>query len=553
MRELKSVTSQREKILAYHEATKHRFERYARGPGRMDWATQPDPFRRYAGSPLIPLEKEAPNKFPEYASVFSADSDIPRAPLNLQSVSRLLYDSMALSAWKTARGVSWPLRINPSSGNLHPTECYILCGTVANLCTTAMICHYTPQVHGLEVRAEIPGQVWKRLTGGLPEGTVLLGLSSIHWRESWKYGERAYRYCQLDAGHALAAVTLAAAGLGWEAKLLDDLGSEQIGRLLGLMRHAEAEPEEPDCLVAIFSRSNAGERLTLNLDALQAFDELHWLGAPNRLSTAHKEWEIIEEVAQASRKPALRPQYPPCSAPPADTRLPIFNGSFRRIIRQRRSAVAMDGVSSLPLASFYALLERTVSRPGAPPFSLLPWSPCIDLVLFVHRVEGLHSGLYLLLRNVRRLAELQALLDEDFLWQRPVSCPDGLYLYLLAAGDARATSMEISCFQDIASEGCFSLAMLAEYFINLENIGPWFYPRLYWECGMIGQILYLEAEAAGLRGTGIGCFFDDPMHELLGLKGNHYQDLYHFSVGGPIEDSRLDTMPAYSDDGENIS
>ena len=35
------------------------------------------------------------------------------------------------------------------------------------------------------------------------------------------------------------------------------------------------------------------------------------------------------------------------------------------------------------------------------------------------------------------------------------------------------------------------------------------YRRLFWECGLIGQVLYLEAEAAGVRGTGIGCFYDD--------------------------------------------
>ena len=62
---------------------------------------------------------------------------------------------------------------------------------------------------------------------------------------------------------------------------------------------------------------------------------------------------------------------------------------------------------------------------------------------------------------------------------------------------------------------------------------------------MLGQVFYLEAEAAGLRGTGIGCFFDDPMHDLLGLKGERYQDLYHFTVGGPVEDARLTTLPAY--------
>ncbi len=62
---------------------------------------------------------------------------------------------------------------------------------------------------------------------------------------------------------------------------------------------------------------------------------------------------------------------------------------------------------------------------------------------------------------------------------------------------------------------------------------------------MIGQVLYLEAESLDLRGTGIGCFFDDPLHELLGLQGVLYQDLYHFTVGGAVEDRRLTTMPAY--------
>lgn len=38
-----------EVVAAYHERTKHHFHRYAASPGYMDWATQPDPFRRYIG------------------------------------------------------------------------------------------------------------------------------------------------------------------------------------------------------------------------------------------------------------------------------------------------------------------------------------------------------------------------------------------------------------------------------------------------------------------------------------------------------------------------
>ena len=56
---------------------------------------------------------------------------------------------------------------------------------------------------------------------------------------------------------------------------------------------------------------------------------------------------------------------------------------------------------------------------------------------------------------------------------------------------------------------------------------------------MPGQVLYLEAKAAGVRGTGIGCYFDDACHKLLGLTGNDWQDLYHFTVGVLAEDTRL--------------
>jgi SagB-type dehydrogenase family enzyme len=536
-----------ETVLAYHEATKHRFDGYARGPGRMDWATQPDPFRRYEGAPLISLALEEPGDEPSYTSVFTAADGIPPVAGNIRSISRLLYDSMALSAWKSAGGVSWPLRVNPSSGNLHPTECYLLCGAVEGLCSVPMVCHYAPKEHGLEVRAEISGEIWEKLVAEFPAGTVLVGFASIHWRESWKYGERAYRYCQLDAGHALGAVALAAAAIGWEARLLDDPGSEELELLFGVAGQSGPEAEEPDCLVAVFPRGNGEDRFALNREAVREFASLRWLGKPSRLSPSHRDWKNIDSVAMACRKPHLRPDCPSRPVPLDRPVFPVYSGSFRHIVHRRRSAVAMDGVSSMPLESFYALLERTVFRPGIPPFDLLPWPPLVHLALFVHRVDDLPPGLYLLLRNSRNLEELRDRLDVEYLWQRPATCPDDIDLYLLAAGDARNASRDISCFQEIASEGCFSLGMLAEFSRPLEDRGSWFYPWLFRECGMIGQVLYLEAEAAGLRGTGIGCFFDNPMHEVLGLEGDFYQDLYHFTVGGPVEDKRITTLPPYPD------
>ena len=90
--------------------------------------------------------------------------------------------------------------------------------------------------------------------------------------------------------------------------------------------------------------------------------------------------------------------------------------------------------------------------------------------------------------------------------------------------------------------------MLAAFESTLAGDGtprPWQYPRLFWEAGALGQRLYLEVEALGLRGTGIGCFFDDQVHALLGLRDRSFQSLYHFTAGGPVEDSRLTVLPAY--------
>ncbi len=61
-------------VLDYHEATKHRFEGFAPGPGFLDWATQPDPFRRYAGARLISLQPIAPADAPGYDAVFTPAS-----------------------------------------------------------------------------------------------------------------------------------------------------------------------------------------------------------------------------------------------------------------------------------------------------------------------------------------------------------------------------------------------------------------------------------------------------------------------------------------------
>jgi len=215
--------------------------------------------------------------------------------------------------------------------------------------------------------------------------------------------------------------------------------------------------------------------------------------------------------------------------------------SAGEIIRQRRSLTACDGETSIPAERFYRMLARVMPHSG----DALPWAPAIHFGLFVHRVVGIEPGLYALARDPRKVEKLKRSMHAHFAWEAPPGCPASLPLFLLERGDARALATQVSCRQDIAGDGAFSLGMIAEYQASLAAHGPSFYRRLFWEAGAIGQVLYLEAEAAGVRSTGIGCFFDDPVHQVFGFSDLAFQSLYHFTVGGPVDDPRLTTLPAY--------
>ena len=298
-----------EQVLRYHERTKHHFNRFAPGPGQLDWANQPDPFRRYAGAPLARLPilgaDEEPRS-PAYDSVY-APGIVQSVPVTLGALSRLLEYALALSAWKQAGGTRWALRANPSSGNLHPTEGYVLIGGIRELGALPGLFHYAPLEHGLERRADCPAPLFERMMRGFPAQAFLLGLSSVYWREAWKYGERAFRYCQHDVGHAIGTVRIAAATLGWSARVLDGTPDATIDALLGLDRSADfdgAERESAELVMALWPGDAPAQAPGLDPDVVREMGAQRWYGKANRLSREDPvPWEAIDRAAEASRKP----------------------------------------------------------------------------------------------------------------------------------------------------------------------------------------------------------------------------------------------------------
>lgn len=560
-----------DQVIRYHIRTKHHFNRYAKSLGFLDWANQPDPFRRFTGADLIPLPLLRPEEepvSPEYDGLYQRGAVVVQR-ITLRTLSRFFEFALALSAWKKAGESEWALRSNPSSGNLHPTEGYLVVPPIDGLELQPGLYHYTPKEHGLELRARFPREHIGRLLSPFPSGAFLFGLTSVHWREAWKYGERAFRYCNHDVGHAIGSARVAAATLGWGVTLLDGADQNTVALLLGTSRvddFRDAEPEHPDCLAVVWpcgaqAAGGVGEQgrteipLCLDTAVVKELSNGSWHGKANRVSRDHAvHWDLIDMVAEASWKTQAEQtavQLPPSRDGAAPTAAVHRSLSAGQIIRQRRSAVSFDGRTSIPAAAFFQMLRRVMPHAAQPqlqrpvPWDAWPYEPAIHLMLFVHRVDGLTPGLYFLVRDPHKLACVQQATNPELIWTMAPGCPEGLPLYWLLEGDARKLAAQVSCHQDIAADGAFSCGMVAEFESRLRKGEAWWYPRLFWESGLLGQVLYLEAEAAGVRATGIGCFFDDPVHDIVAVKGLALQSLYHFTVGGPVDDPRLMTLPAY--------
>lgn len=529
-------SSAEEIVRHYHECTSHRFEAYAAGPDALDWDAQPSPFRHFKNTqeyclPPFASATDNPDLLAALKRPFSTlNEPFPALTLTLETLGALLHLSLGITAWKSYGPDRWAVRANPSSGNLHPTEAYLLVKGMPELADG--IYHYRVEDHVLEHRADFAADDLAPF--------LYIALSSVMWRETWKYGERAFRYCQLDTGHAVAALSYAASAMGWQVLEQAHIGHQALAHTLGLdrkedfpsRRSPETELEEAEVLLSLLTDSTT--QTPAKLPTVSA-----WYGVASTVD-AHPmyHWPLIAEIAEATRQVATEAMTSPV-LPQPEKSTHHLEKSIAEIILNRRSAQRFDPKHTMPKADFLSLLA-SLSPAAESPWDALAYPPQISLIFFIHRVEGLASGLYLLDRVSVLSESLHRELDARFLFS-PISDTPLSLLTPAPSGELHRATRSLHCHQDIASTSCFSIGMLSSFDENIAK-NPASYRNLYREAGLIGQVLYLLAEAFGLRGTGIGCYFDHAVHELLGIKHDTFKSMYHFTVGLPLDDPRIETV-----------
>jgi SagB-type dehydrogenase family enzyme len=387
-----------------------------------------------------------------------------------EALSALLFYSAAISATRLSpAGTRYALRVNPSSGNLHPTEFHFHTHGLAGW--PDGVYHYRPSQHMAEQRA----------AGTLNEEPLRFLLTTIAWREAWKYRARAYRYCLLDAGHAIESLVTAARAMGWDFTLSTSFDDDAVATAFRL-----AGDEWPMALVR-FENVPVEARTPARL---------RWTpGTPNRLSKEVVDYPEIAAVHAATK--FAPPATPDCRPRPGSVVLPSpahIERDTAAIVRRRRSALDfIGGERRIALEQLSAILHAACEH-----------NLYVRLWLFAHRVDGLEPGLYRY--------------DQ---WTHSVD--------LIRAGDQRVAAAALSLRQDLAGNSVVTFSMTAPVEAGYRDI--------HFEAGRLGQRLYLTAEALGLQATGLGAFFDG--HVLSHLQLRNEVVLYHFTIGYAVADPRL--------------
>lgn len=164
----------------YHASTKHSYYSVRSNPNRLDWDNQPNVYKNY------------PQNYKRIELDYNNENH------------RLLILSAGITAKKSYPGVEYYLRINPSAGALYPNEIYFQARNVEGF--DDAIYHYEVSSNSAVLLHELNDNGLENYFGFCyaQDGFMIL-ISSIYYRSSWKYKNRAFRYCLLDAGHLLGS------------------------------------------------------------------------------------------------------------------------------------------------------------------------------------------------------------------------------------------------------------------------------------------------------------------------------------------------------------
>ena len=215
---------------SFQERTKHR--RDAMEGRELDWSSKPPVYKTYPSSPLasLPPPKGSSAPLPDILWRRRSVRRFSDEPLSLDALSFLMWASTGI---RESRG-GHDFRTAPSAGALYPIETYLVVNSVEGL--EPGLYHYRIEGHALERIRE--GELGEEIAHAALEqemcarAPVVFIWTAMFARSRWKYGDRAYRYVYLDAGHVAANLSLAAVSIGLGSCQIAATFDDEVNKLI---------------------------------------------------------------------------------------------------------------------------------------------------------------------------------------------------------------------------------------------------------------------------------------------------------------------------------
>ena len=215
---------------------------------RLNWSAKPDLYKEYPQVGKIELpafEAVQPISLDKTLRQRKSVRDYQDRSISKGQLAYLLWASTGIQRVEDG----YEFRTAPSAGALYPIETYVLVNKVEAL--EPGVYHYAIRLHQLELlkQHDLRRQIASAALGQTMCATAAAVFiwTVIFERCKWKYGQRAYRYIYLDAGHIAENLALAAVSLNLGSCEIGALYDDHVNAIIGI----DGIEESTICMAAI--------------------------------------------------------------------------------------------------------------------------------------------------------------------------------------------------------------------------------------------------------------------------------------------------------------
>ena len=491
----------------YHELTKYTPTGIASNQQRLDFSNQPIPFKKYPNKKSIDLSCFLPlgsNPFSDAG--IKNPKDYTKDDKSLAVLSKLLYLSNGITAMIPYPDRPFYMRAAPSAGGLYPTEIYLCTDSYPGLEDGI----YNYQIDKQSITLINAGSFKQKVLEAcfnhpaILESNLILILSSVFHRSSWRYQDRAYRRICLDTGHVIGNINLVSNISGFKPTIIGGFNDRKINEILFLEEAEEqvlavvAEGNPQSQSESAFSNALPSRLESEDLKTPEGFRliELHnrsrienHVDVPNIvLNNVEEKFKFSSQILFSSK---------PKNFNWKETLLPT--------ILKRRSTRAFSG-ESITQEELGSMLCFTYSDELFPSYfdtSLL------QTFVAVNNINGLEDGCYFY-------------------------SPGGNYLRQVRFKNFRDEIYYLCLGQELGHKASAVIFHTCDLSKAVFKYGERAYRYLHMDAGQLGQRLNLAAINMDLGVSGIGGFFDDQVNDLLGIP-EHEAVIYITTLGVPVK------------------